>query len=218
MTAEDTEFEKERERMVATQIAARGVKDPAVLDAMRRVPRHAFIPPARRALAYKDYPIQIDCGQTISQPYMVALMTGLLELRPEDRVLEIGTGSGYQTAILAELAAEVISIERHEALADHARDQLDQLEYSNVAVLTGDGTLGCREHAPFDAILVTAGSPHVPASLRDQLAEGGRLVCPTGSRDVQTLTKLVRTARGFKETESIRCVFVPLIGQEGWSG
>lgn len=202
--------------MVSGQIVARGVKEPRLLEVMRRVPRHRFVLPEYRHQAYVDHPVQIGCGQTISQPYMVALMTELLELTPEDRVLEIGTGSAYQTAILAELAKEVVTIERHEPLADRARERLEELGYDNVVVLAGDGTLGCPEHAPFNAILVTAAAPRIPSSLRDQMAVGGRLVCPMGGREVQTLTKVVHTPQGFEESEDIRCVFVPLIGKEGW--
>jgi len=193
MSAEHTEFERERRRMVERQIAARDVHDPRVLDAMRRVPRHRFVPPERRDQAYADHPVLIGCDQTVSQPYIVAIMTELLALTPTDRVLEIGTGSGYQTAILAELAEDVVTVERHEALADSAQQRLDELGYDNVSVIAGDGTLGCPDRAPFDAILVTAAAPRVPTASCDQLTVGGRLVCPTGSRDLQTLRTLVRT-------------------------
>ena len=207
-----------RARMVREQIEARGVRDAAVLDAMRAVPRHEFISEDKRQYAYGDGPLPIGMGQTISQPYMVALMTEQLGLRPGDRVLEIGTGSGYQTAVLASMAAHVLSIERHEALADAARARLEGLGYANIAVHTGDGTLGRPEEAPYDAILVTAGAPAVPRTLREQLAAGGRLVCPAGDRKVQQLERYVRIPGGYEHSTGIKCVFVPLIGQEGWSG
>jgi len=202
--------------MVDTQIAGRGVTDRQVLAAMRRVPRHEFIPGASRSHAYEDHPVQIGHGQTISQPYMVAIMTQHLGLAPLDRVLEIGTGSGYQAAILAELAREVVSIERNPSLAEAARERLQELGYDNVTVRAGDGTLGCPEGAPYDAILVTAGGPAVPSSLRGQLAIGGRLVCPAGPRDCQRLIIITRTDTGLEEQEGISCVFVPLVGDEGW--
>ena len=214
----EADFAVERDRMVKDQIVARGVKDPQVLDVLRRVPRHHFVLPETKRQAYEDHPVLIGCGQTISQPYMVALMTELLELKPQEKVLEIGTGSGYQTAILAELAAEVVSIERNEPLADRARACLESAGYDNVTVLVGDGTLGWPEDAPYDAILVTAGSPQLPSSLEAQLAMGGRLVCPVGSRDIQKLLKVVRTTEGFREEAGISCVFVPLLGAEGWEG
>lgn len=205
-----------REQMVETQIAKRGVRSRRVLEAMRAVPRHLFVPPEQERSAYDDHPLQIGFGQTISQPYMVAAMTELLDLRPEDRVLEIGTGSGYQTAILAMLAREVISIERHPVLSEQAADRLAGLGYDNAVVHCGDGTLGWPEAAPYDAILVTAGSPTVPRALKEQLTVGGRLVCPTGSRDVQRLIRIVRTETGFTEAHGISCIFVPLIGEQGW--
>ena len=190
--------------------------DPNVLAVMRHVPRHAFIPTQLRTQAYDDHPVQIGHGQTISQPYMVAIMTQNLELAPEDRVLEVGTGSGYQTVILAALAKEVVSIERNEALAETARERLEGLGCDNVTVLAGDGTLGYPEGAPYDAILVTAAGPDVPSSLKAQLAVGGRLVCPSGPRDCQQLITITRTDTGLKEDRGISCVFVPLIGDEGW--
>jgi len=206
----------ERNRMVDAQIVARGVCHPGVLAALRKVPRHLFIPCDCQAQAYEDHPVRIACGQTVSQPYMVAIMTELLELAPTDRVLEIGTGSGYQTAILAQLAAEVVSIERHAPLADIARQRLMELEYSNVTILCGDGSLGYYERAPYNAILVTAGSPAIPAPLKEQLGENGRLLCPAGGRDFQRLIKVIRKANTYIESESISCIFVPLIGEEGW--
>ena len=216
-TDEAARFAKQRSQMVSAQIVSRGVQDERVLDAMRHVPRHLFVPQERQADAYDDCPIPIGNGQTISQPYMVALMTELAEVGEGDRVLEVGTGSGYQTAILAELAAEVVTIERHAELADRARARLDALGYANVTIVVGDGTLGCAGHAPYNAIVVTAGGPHVPEALKGQLAVDGRLVCPAGSRDVQRLTVVRRAADGFIETESISCIFVPLVGEEGWT-
>lgn len=203
--------------MVATQIAARGVTAPRVLDAVLQVPRHRFVPPELEASAYEDRPLHIGFGQTISQPYIVALMTELLELGHQDRVLEIGTGSGYQAAILSVLAAEVVSVERNPQLAEQARKRLKALGYANVTVQTGDGTLGCPERAPFDAIVVTAGAPRVPESLQAQLTLTGRLVCPVGSRESQCLLKLVRSPTGIERYKHIPCMFVPLLGQEGWT-
>ncbi len=202
--------------MVAQQLEARGVRSPLVLAAMRRVPRHLFVPPGLQKQAYEDHPVNIDCGQTISQPYMVAAMTELLDLRPEHRVLEIGTGSGYQTAILAELAGEVTSIERHAPLAKQARLRLKDLGYANVEILCSDGTLGHPARAPYNAILITAGSPSVPPTLKEQLSDGGTLLCPTGNRELQELVKIIRGPSGYRETKGIRCIFVPLIGREGW--
>lgn len=211
------DYTEARQRMVDGQIAARGVTCPRVIAAMRRIERHRFVPPANAGEAYEDHPVHIGCGQTISQPYMVARMTEMLALRPEDRVLEIGTGSGYQTAMLAELVREVISIERQPELAERARALLKQLGYTNVCVHCGDGTLGWAQAAPYDAILVTAGSPAVPPALLRQLAEGGRLVCPTGSRELQRLASIVHEGGEFHEQDGISCVFVPLVGKQGWA-
>lgn len=210
-------YDDQRRAMVEEQLVERDIEDPRVLDAMRSVPRHAFMPQRVRALAYADRAVGIGAHQTISQPYMVALMTELLELQPEDRVLEIGTGSGYQTAILAELAREVVSIERHESLAKSARETLDALGYGNVRIIVGDGTKGWPENAPYDAIIVTAGAPKIPGPLGDQLAPNGRLVCPVGPRELQQLIRLRQTPEGLVRERSIRCTFVPLIGREGWS-
>ena len=209
-------FEDARERMIAVQIRKRGITDQCVIDAIRAVPRHVFVSQALRHKAYDDCPLGIGCGQTISQPYMVALMTELLRLSPEDRVLEIGTGSAYQTAILAEIAATVVSVERQRPLVRRARKLLFDLGVTNVAVSAGDGSLGYAKYGPYDAILVTAGSPRVPPALRNQLALGGRLVCPVGSRRRQDIVRIVRSARGFHEEKGIGCIFVPLIGTEGW--
>ena len=211
-----SDFDTARRRMVSTQLKARGIADPRLLRAMGEIPRHLFVPKKLESRAYDDCAAGIGEGQTISQPYMVALMTELLELEPTDRVLEIGTGSGYQTAILAALAQEVISIERQPALAEKARLILAGLGFENVTVLVADGTKGHVEGAPYDGIIVTAGGPRVPAPLGRQLAIGGRLVCPVGARDVQELLRLVRTEEGLEQERSIRCSFVPLIGAEGW--
>jgi protein-L-isoaspartate(D-aspartate) O-methyltransferase len=206
----------ERERMIEDQIIGRGISDTRVSDAMHRVPRHLFVPAESQAQAYEDHPVLIGQGQTISQPYMVAIMTELLELKPGGRVLEIGTGSGYQTAILAEIAAQVVSMERNETLAQIAKERLQTLGYDNILVITGDGTLGYPPTAPYDAILVTAGGPRIPATLKDQLRQAGILVCPAGSREIQTLIKLRKVHEQFEEQNGIPCIFVPLIGREGW--
>jgi protein-L-isoaspartate(D-aspartate) O-methyltransferase len=187
-----------------------------VLDAMRAVPRHLFVPEAARHAAYDDRALPIAEGQTISQPYMVAVMTQALDPAPDHRVLEIGTGSGYQTAILARLAAGVHSIERHPALAALARRTLDAMGATNVVIHVGDGTEGLPEHAPFDRILVTAGAPSVPESLQRQLAPGGRLVIPVGPASFQHLITINRVDDRFDRAESDPCVFVPLVGRFGW--
>jgi protein-L-isoaspartate(D-aspartate) O-methyltransferase len=205
-----------RHRMVDSQIVPRGVSDPRVLAAMRTVPRHLFIPAHLRDQAYGDYPLPIGEDQTISQPYIVALMTELLELKDTDRVLEIGTGSGYQAAILAELAAQVFSIDRVEALLVRAERLLASLGYNNLKTRVGDGTLGWPEEMPFDAIIVTAGAPQVPRPLTEQLALGGRLVIPVGDRWSQTLTCVRKTKEGLKFEYHGGCRFVSLIGEHGW--
>jgi len=200
--------------MVRTQIAARGVRDPRVLEAMRRVPRDRFVPASHRADAWADRPVPIGHGQTISQPYMVALMSEALGLRGSERVLEVGTGSGYQAAVLGELAAEVFSVERIAELGERAARTLAELGCVNVIVLIGDGCAGLPAHAPFDAILVAAAAPDVPAALRDQLADGGILVVPVGeSAAVQVLTTVRRTGSRFALEEGTGCRFVPLIGK-----
>ena len=212
----EDEFAAVRRRMVDTQIEARGVSDPLVLEAMRRVPRHRFVPQGLWDQAYNDYPLPIGEDQTISQPYIVALMTEALELRSTDRVLEIGTGSGYQAAVLAELAAEVYSIDRLASLAENAKKVLAVLSYKNFHVRVGDGTLGWPEEAPFEAILVTAGAHQVPRPLVEQLALGGRLVIPVGDRFSQTLTRIRKTKEGLKYDYMGGCRFVRLIGEYGW--
>jgi protein-L-isoaspartate(D-aspartate) O-methyltransferase len=209
-------FEKERSRMVDEQIAFRGVRDPRVLAVMGKVPRHEFMPEALRAQAYGDHAMPIGDGQTISQPYIVALMTELLALKGDERVLEIGTGSGYQAAVLAELCQKVFTIERVKTLADKARATLDRLGYRNVAMKVYDGTYGWKEMAPFDAIIVTAAAPDVPDSLVEQLRDGGRLVIPVGERYSQVLMKFIKSPSGMVTKTSIPCVFVPLIGAKGW--
>jgi protein-L-isoaspartate(D-aspartate) O-methyltransferase len=202
--------------MVDEQLAARGITDPHVLDAMRKVPRHRFVAEKYAEHAYRDGPLPIGCSQTISQPYMVAVMTQLLAVQPTDRVLEIGTGSGYQAAVLSQIAREIVTIERHAELATFARRNIENLGITNVTVLTGDGTQGYSERAPYDGIIVTAGAPAVPQALLDQLADGGRLVCPAGSRQEQTLRVVRRTGGQFTVQETVPCMFVPLIGREGW--
>lgn len=209
--------EPERNRMVDEQLVARGLADARVLAAMRRIPREAFVAPADEAKAYDDSPLQIDAKQTISQPYIVALMAEAAKLSPTDRVLEVGTGSGYAAAVFAELAAQIFSIERHSPLADTARDRVATLGYRNIFVGTGDGTLGWREHAPFEAIIVAAGSPTLPAALCEQLTLGGRLVIPVGAEEHQALLRVTRTAAERWAEEDLGPVrFVPLIGAQGW--
>ncbi len=209
----------ERRSMVDSQIASRGIRDPAVLSAMEAVPREAFLPERLAEFAYRDSPLPILEDQTISQPYIVALMAEALILEPDDRVLEIGTGSGYAAAVLAELAAEVFTVERHRALADWARERLDRAGYGHVRVRHGDGTLGWPEHAPYDAIVVAAGGPDVPPSLQEQLAPGGRLVIPAGPTPrLQELVRLTRVGPAELRRESLGSVrFVPLVGAEGWN-
>ena len=211
------EFAIARDRMVAGQLRARGITDLRVLTAMGRVPRHRFVEEALAARAYGDYPLPIGEKQTISQPYMVALMTQALELTGGERVLEVGTGSGYQTAILAEVAGKVYSVERIRALADRARAILEELGYYNVLIRVGDGTIGWREEAPFDAVLVTAAAPEVPAPLVEQVKPGGRLVIPVGGSTAQVLKCLVKEPDGaVRESELVGCVFVKLVGEQGW--
>lgn len=202
-----------RHRMVETQIAAHGISDPHVLDAMRNVAREEFVPAEVRHLAYRDGPLPIDCGQTISQPYIVAFMIEAAELEPGARALEIGTGSGYGAAVMSRIAGQVWSIERHEALAESARRKLDAAGCHNVALRTGDGSLGWPEAAPFDAIIVTAGAPVVPDALRKQLVIGGRLIVPVGESDaVQRLIRIRRQGEDSYDEEDLAPVrFVPLI-------
>ncbi|MGC9976279.1 MAG: protein-L-isoaspartate(D-aspartate) O-methyltransferase [Syntrophales bacterium] len=212
-------YVKQRKRMVESQIRARGIRDARVLAAMEKVPRHLFVNEALRDQAYNDSPLPIDGGQTISQPYIVALMTEAMELTGKDKVLEIGTGSGYQTAILAELAEHVFSIDRVASLASAARRLLEALNYYNVAIRVGDGTYGWREEVPFDAIIVTAGAPNIPRTFVEQISIGGRLVIPVGGRHSQALIKITRLAEDLsdvKKEDLGGCRFVDLIGEYGW--
>jgi protein-L-isoaspartate(D-aspartate) O-methyltransferase len=209
-------FESARQRMVEEQLIPRGIIDMRVLTAMRKVPRHLFVEEALQDRAYGDYALPIGEGQTISQPYMVALMTEALELKGDEIMLEIGTGSGYQAAILAELTKEVYSIERIAPLAVRAKRIIDGLGYKNVEIKISDGTLGWEGKGPFDGITVTASAPDIPKSLIDQLRIGGRLVIPVGGRYYQTLMKVVRKKDGITKMALTECVFVPLIGTYGW--
>lgn len=205
------DFSEARQMMVASQLRSRGITDQCVLEAMLRVPRDRFVPEAYRAEAYQDHPLPIGHGQTISQPYVVALMLQLLRVLPNDVVLEVGTGSGYATVLLAELARQVFSIERHEALAANARSVVDALAYRNVEIIAGDGAQGLPEHAPFDAILVSAAASHPPPALLSQLRDGGHMVIPVGNSESQQL-QLVRVEAGriaIQLCEFVR--FVPLI-------
>lgn len=211
------EFVKERELMVTQQIAGRGLRDERLLRAMRSVPRHSFVPEAYQHLAYTDGPLPIGRGQTISQPYIVALMTDLLELKGEEIVLEVGTGSGYQAAVLAVMTQQVYTIERHASLAKRARDIFSKLDIKNVIVVTGDGSCGLPEHAPFDGIIVTAAAPRVPRPLLDQLKPDGRLVLPVGGEYGQHLQLWVREGGAFHSRAVVPVAFVPLRGEFGWS-
>jgi protein-L-isoaspartate(D-aspartate) O-methyltransferase len=202
--------------MVNYQIRGRGVTDRDVLDAMERVPRHEFVLPQHKKQAYADHPLPIGYGQTISQPYIVALMTELLELKNTDRVLEIGTGSGYQAAVLAQIVSRVFTIERIYSLFTRTRKLFDQLRYHNIATRYSDGTNGWADESPFDAIIVTAGAPRVPEVLARQLVVGGRMVLPVGNAYSQELIRLVRTERGIEQSNLGGCRFVKLVGEHGW--
>ncbi|MAT40387.1 MAG: protein-L-isoaspartate O-methyltransferase [Ectothiorhodospiraceae bacterium] len=204
----------EREALVET-LVAKGIKDEGVLAAIYSVPRHTFVDPIFERRAYEDSALPIDCQQTISQPYTVAKMTELLQVKKYDKVLEVGTGSGYQACILAEMGARVFTIERHLDLLNRARKMFDKLGY-NIASRTGDGTVGWSEYAPYDGIIVTAGAPEVPQSLVKQLADGGRLVIPTGSQQSQSLVIVTRKGSEFGYSEIGGFKFVPLVGKEGW--
>lgn len=210
------DFKKLREHMVEYQLRACGIKDKRVLSAMENVPRHLFVEEHLWERAYDDCALPTGEGQTISQPYMVAVMTELLELKDSDKVLEIGTGSGYQSAILSLLAAEVYSIERINSLALKAQDLFKKLGYKNIHVIVGDGTLGLPEYSTFDCIIVTAASPKIPDAYIEQLKINGRLVIPVGSKFSQTLYQVRKTSSGLHTTSSTPCVFVPLIGKNGW--
>ena len=212
------DFSKIRAKMVEDQIISRGVKDERVIAAMRKVSRHLFVEEALQGQAYTDHPLPIGEKQTISQPYMVALMTEALALTGKEKVLEIGTGSGYQTAILAEFAAKVFSIERIRTLAIQARKLLLELGYFNVEIKFSDGTVGWLDESPFDAIMVTAGAPDIPQPLIDQLKVGGRMAIHVGDADVQDLVRVTRTEDGIKKEDLGGCRFVKLIGKHGWNG
>ena len=205
------------ERMISEQLADRGITDERILDAFRSNPRHLFIPDSRRGEAYSDRPLPIGKGQTISQPYIVALMTELLNLEKSDRVLEIGTGSGFQTAILGDIAEKVFTVERKESLMERAKEIHGKLGFDNIQYKQGDGTKGWEEFAPYDKILATGSVPDVPDSLLDQLGEGGRLVAPAGERRQQRLTLIIRNNGEFTEHKEAYCSFLPLIGEEGWN-
>lgn len=213
----DRSYDDQRRDMVENQLKSRGITDPLVLEAMLRTPRELFIPPHARHESYKDGPLPIGEGQTISQPYMVALMTQCLSIGQGDKILEIGTGSGYQMAILLNITSRVYSIERLFHLAERASETLDQLGYKDAFIKIGDGSCGWPEEAPFDGILVTSAAPSVPDPLTAQLADGGRLVIPIGSRHTQNLHVIVREGRHYHSQEHTACVFVPLIGTYGWS-
>ncbi|KIH77402.1 protein-L-isoaspartate(D-aspartate) O-methyltransferase [Geoalkalibacter ferrihydriticus] len=211
------DFAISRRRMVEQHIKSRGVKDPLVLDAMLQVPRHLFVEQALADQAYGDYPLPIGQRQTISQPYMVAVMTEALQLKGGEKILEVGTGSGYQAAVLARIAGRVYSVERIPELARRARRILDQIGCTNVNVKVTDGTFGWEEQQPFDGIIVTAGAPSIPRSYLDQLGPGGRLVIPVGSLGSQVLMRVTKSGEGrFEEERLLDCRFVPLIGGNGW--
>jgi protein-L-isoaspartate(D-aspartate) O-methyltransferase len=211
----DNEINK-RLLMVENQLKSRGIADQNVLSAMSKIPRHLFIPPEKSDCAYDDGPLSIGEGQTISQPYIVALMTQCLQIGENEKILEIGTGSGYQMSILLELTRNVYSMERLPSLAQKARKNLTALGHKDLQIRVGDGTCGWSEEAPFDGIIVTSGAPDVPPALKQQLAEGGRLVIPAGSRYTQTLYTITRKGNTFHQEEITPCVFVPLIGKHGW--
>ena len=212
------DFKLDREKMVRDQIERRGIKNPAVLAAMRKVPRHFFVLPEYQSQAYADHPLPIGFDQTISQPYIVALMSELIQPEPQDCVLEIGAGSGYQAAILSHLVHKVYSIDRHAGLVKQAQSIINQLKISNVQFHVGDGSLGLPDHAPFDVILITAAAPKIPQPLLAQLKTGGRLVLPVGERWHQTLERWTKISEeSFDHDEIIPVCFVPLLGQFGWS-
>ncbi len=210
-------FTEQRERMVREQIERRGIRTPIVLDAMRTIPRHLFVLPDQQTFAYTDGAMRIGHGQTISQPYIVALMTDLLNLVGDEKILEIGTGSGYQAAVLAHIAKDVHTIERHKPLSQNATLVLEELGMENVHLHVGDGTLGLPDHAPFQGIMVTAAAPKVPPTLLEQLDDGGRLVLPVGRRFSQVLEVWQRVDDEYKQEDVTAVAFVPLIGEDGWS-
>jgi protein-L-isoaspartate(D-aspartate) O-methyltransferase len=210
------DYLRAREKMLEEQVVARGIKNPRLLAAMRKIPRHLFVDPGLWQRAYEDSSLPIGEKQTVSQPYMAARMTEALDLSGEEKVLEIGTGSGYQSALLAELSFNVFSVEKIRALAIKARAVLDRLQYHNIAIQVGDGTIGWPEHSPFDAIMVTAGAPDLPRPLIEQLAVGGRLVIPVGDDESQVLVRVTRHASKFEEEQLGDCRFVKLWGKFGW--
>jgi protein-L-isoaspartate(D-aspartate) O-methyltransferase len=215
-----TDFAAEREAMVERQLRRRGIVEPAILEAFHTVPREVFVSGEHAHLAYGDHPLPIEAQQTISQPYVVALMVQAAEIDPDDHVLEVGSGSGYAAAVISQIAAKVVGIERQHELVGIASERLRRLGYDNVEIIEGDGTRGCVEKAPFDAILVAASGSHVPEGLLTQLATDGRLVMPLGNAgDVQELVKVTKQGDGVLKQESLGAVrFVPLIGEEGWDG
>jgi protein-L-isoaspartate(D-aspartate) O-methyltransferase len=212
------DFQQLRQSMVDRQLIPRGIRDARVIGAMRTVPRHLFMDEVQWNSAYDDMALPVGEGQTISQPYMVAVMTELLDLRGGEKVLELGTGSGYQTAILAELSLEVFSIERIQRLSEKAGKVLESLGYGNIHLRVGDGTLGWAEASPFDRILVTAGAPEIPEPLIGQLSEGGIIVAPVGDRFSQQLVRATKQKDRLSAEYHVPCVFVPLVGKHGWSG
>jgi len=213
------DFDQLRERMIERQIAARGIRDPAILDAFRNVPREEFVSAANQPWAYDDHPLPIEAGQTISQPYIVALMIEAARIKPGNTVLEVGAGSGYAAAVISRIAARVVGIERQHELVEVARERMTRLGYNNVEIVEGDGTKGWPDEAPFDAILAAASGSHVPRPLVEQLAPDGRLVMPIGDPGwAQELVKVTKQEDGVLKQESLGGVrFVPLIGEEGWS-
>lgn len=216
MDKTEIKYQRRREEMVRNQIERRGITDPAVLAALRQVPRHMFVSEALMDQAYGDFPLPIGEQQTISQPFIVAEMTNALALGPDDRVLEIGTGSGYQAAILAQIAYRVYTIERKHTLFVRTRQLFDRLRYHNIVTRYSDGTAGWKEESPFDAIIVTAGAPKIPAILVEQLAIGGRMIVPVGDQHSQELIKIYKDERGIQTDNLGGCRFVKLIGENGW--
>ena len=210
------DYAQTRERMVQEQLVSRGIRDTRVLGVMARVPRHLFLESELRDQAYEDHPLPIGANQTISQPYMVALMAEALELKGTERVFEVGTGSGYLAAVLSELCAEVYSVETVEKLASKARNLLTSLGYRNVSVLMGDGTLGWEEHSPYDAVVISAAAPCIPRPLLEQLKTAGYLVFPMGEKELQTLVRIRKDKAGIREEYLGECQFVKLKGQYGW--
>ena len=216
MDNDDRKYARKRDEMVRKQIEARGVTDPKVLAALRAVPRHRFVSEALMDQAYGDFPLPIGEGQTISQPYIVAEMTQALQIDGEDRVLEIGTGSGYQAAVLAEIAHRVYTMERIHAILIRARKLFDELRYHNIVTRYSDGTVGWKDESPFDAIIVTAGAPQIPPSLVQQLADGGRMIIPVGDQYSQELIKIYKDGGEVRQSSLGGCRFVRLVGEEGW--